>query len=181
MVFWTNDASTESLIELLRVAHKFNWQAIDFFFPARGAIVFGDIIHADFRQKNEAGGMYNLNSIYGKGLVNAHLKTENQDWAGSVIDQSVINVLLARDINPDEFLKEYAKKYKIPYKLGFELDEDEFALNIITGDLNDEAFKNYSADIEENFAKHNKSIENPGVKRKMKNTIKFLESFKVDG
>lgn len=180
VVFWTNDASTESLIELLRVAHKFNWQAIDYFFPARGAIVFGDIIHADFRQKNEAGGMYNLNSIYGKGLVNSHLKTENQDWAGSVIDQSVINVLLARDINPDDFLKEYAKKYKIPYKPGFELDEDEFALNIITGDLNDEAFKNYSANIEENFAKHNKSIENPGVKRKIENTIKFLESYKVD-
>ena len=34
VVFWTNDDSNESLKELLDVSYKFNWQAVDFFFPS---------------------------------------------------------------------------------------------------------------------------------------------------
>ena len=177
VVFWTNDDSLDSLRELLEVTFQFNYQAIKYFFPVRGSIVFGDIVHADFRQKNEVGGFYNLNSIYGNGLVNAHIKTEYQDWAGSVIDQTVINVLLAREINPEEFLNQYAKKYNIPYKPGYEVDFEEFALCLGKGYLNDEAFKNISTDIERNFADHKKSIDNPGVRIKLDNTIKFLKSF----
>jgi hypothetical protein len=180
VVFWTKDASIDSLKELLDVTYQFNYQAIEYFFPARGAIFFGDIVHVDFRQQNEGGGLYNLNSIFGQGLVEAHLKTEQQAWAGSVIDQSVINVLLEREINPDEFLKEYAKKYKIPYKPEFEVDFEEFALCLCKGNLNDEAFKNVSNSIARNFTDHKKSIDHPDVKLKLENTIKFLESFKVN-
>lgn len=181
VVFWTNDDSLDSLKELLDVTFQFNYQAIEYFFPARGAIVFGEIEHADFRQKNKSGSKYNLNSVYGKGLVKAYLKAEKQNWAGSVIDQSVINILLDSGINPDEFLKEYAKKYIIPYKPEFEVDFEEYALCLGKGILNDASFINVSASIESNFSDHNKSIDNPGVKLKLENTIKFLESFKVNG
>jgi hypothetical protein len=176
VVFWTNDDSEASLMEILEVAHKFNWQAIDFFFPARGAVVYGEIVYVDFKQKNEAGGLYNINSVFGKGLVRAHEKAEKQHWAGTVLDDSFIDELVNRGYDIDSFLKPYAKKFKVPYKNGLEIP-DEFVMRIIKGQLNDEAFKNYGNGIRENFASHNKSTDNQDVKEKIENTINFLASF----
>lgn len=176
IVFWTNDDTESSLREILEVSYKFNWQAIDFFFPARGSIVYGEIEYVDFKQKNEAGGLYNINSVFGKGLVKAHEKAEKQHWAGTVFDESFIDELILRGIDPETLLKPYAKKYKVPYKNGFELP-DEFVMNIIKGKLNDEAFKNYGNGIRENFSRHKKSIDSQDVKEKIENTIAFLASF----
>jgi hypothetical protein len=176
VVFWTNDDSENSLLEILEVAHKFNWQAIDFFFPARGSVVYGEIEYVDFKQKNEAGGLYNINSVFGKGLVKAHEKAEKQHWAGTVIDDSFIKELISRGYDIETFLKPYAKKFKVPYKNGFELP-DEFVMRIIKGQLNDEAFKNYGNGIRENFARHNKLVDKQDVRDKIENTIKFLASF----
>jgi hypothetical protein len=176
VVFWTNDDTEASLMEILEVAHKFNWQAIDFFFPARGSVVYGEIVYVDFKQKNEAGGLYNINSVFGKGLVRAHEKAEKQHWAGTVLDDSFIDELVNRGYDIDTFLKPYAKKFKVPYKNGLEIP-DEFVMRIIKGQLNDEAFKNYGNGIRENFARHNKSTDNQDVKEKIENTIKFLASF----
>jgi len=176
VVFWTNDDSEASLIEILQVAYKFNWQAIDFFFPARGSIVYGEIEYVNFEQKNEAGGLYNVNSVFGKGLVRAHEKAEKQHWAGTVLDDSLIEELVSRDYNIDILLKPYSKKFKVPYKNGFGLTE-EFVMCIIKGQLNDETFKNYENGILENFARHKKSVDNQDVKEKIENTINFLRSF----
>lgn len=176
VVFWTNDDSEASLMEILEVAHKFNWQAVDFFFPARGAVVYGEIVYVDFKQKNQSGGLYNINSVFGKGLVRAHEKAEKQHWAGTVLDGSFIDELVNRGYDIDTFLKPYAKKFKVPYKNGLEIP-DEFVMRIIKGQLNDEAFKNYGNGIRENFARHNKSTDNQDVKEKIENTIKFLASF----
>lgn len=176
IVFWTNDDSEESLQELLQVSHKFNWQAIDFFFPARGSVVYGELEYIDYKQHNDGGGIYNINSVYGKGLVKAHLKAEGQNWAGTVLDESLIDELTNRGLEPEKYLEKYAKKYKVPYKNGVDLPE-EFVYRIITGSLNDEALKNYKRGIEENFGNHKKSLDNPGVQEKLANTIKFLESF----
>lgn len=43
VVFFTNDTTEQSLVEILEVAYKFNKQAISMFFPARGALVFGEM------------------------------------------------------------------------------------------------------------------------------------------
>jgi len=176
VVFWSNDDTEASLLEILEVAHKFNWQAIDFFFPSRGAVVYGEIEYVDFKQKNQAGGLYNINSVFGKGLVNAHQKADKQHWAGTVIDETLIEELHDRGKEIDNFLELYAKLYKVPYKDGIDLPE-EYVMRIIKGKLNDEAFKNYSAGIKENFARHNKSVDDQDVQEKIENTIKFLESF----
>ena len=176
VVFWTNDESEESLRELLSVTHTFNWMAIDFSFPVRGALVYDELYYVLFSQSNNGGGHYNINSVFGKGLVHAHLKAESQNWAGTVIDQSLIQELQRRDINPVDYLKPFAKKYKVPYKSKIELPE-EFVYCIITGVLNDDALKNYGNGIRKNFTDHRKSIENPGAKEKLDNTLNFLESF----
>lgn len=81
-----------------------------------------------------------------------------------------------RGYDVDSFLKPYAKKFKVPYKNGFEMPE-EFVLRIIEGQLNDDAFINYGKRIRENFANHNKSADNQDVIEKIENTIDFLASF----
>jgi hypothetical protein len=176
IVFWTNDDSEASLQELLQVAHKFNWQAIDFFFPVRGAVVYGELEYVGYKQHNDGGGLYNINSVYGKGLVKAHLKAEIQNWAGTVLDESLVDELSKRDLDVDVYLEGFAKKYKVPYKNGIDLPE-EYVFRIISGSLNDEALKNYRNGIVENFGRHKKSLDHPGAKEKLANTINFLESF----
>ena len=98
VIFWTIDDSIDSLYELIEVTHKFNWQTNIYFFPARGAIHYGEIEHVDYRQLNQGGGVYNINSIFGKGMVEAYQKAEQQDWAGTVIDQSIIEFLKKKKI-----------------------------------------------------------------------------------
>ncbi len=178
VVFFTRDTSEESLIEILDVALKFNWESIDFCFPVRGALVFGELVYVDYKQKNSSGGVYNINSVFGKGLVKAHLKAENQHWAGTVLDESFVSEIRRRGHNLEEFLLPYAKKYKVPYKDSSE-KIDEFVLNIINGTLNEVALKNYSESIRDNFAKHNKSVNDKRVQQKISNTIQFLESYYV--
>lgn len=75
IVFWTNDDSDESLNEIIQVAYRFNWRATTFTFPARGSLLYGEIEYVDFKNKNNLGGVYNINSVFGKGLVEAHQKS----------------------------------------------------------------------------------------------------------
>jgi len=76
----------------------------------------------------------------------------------------------------DEFLKPYAKKYKVPYKNGEDLPE-EYVLRLSKSSLNDLAFENVSNMIKNNFADHKKSVGDSDVEQKIENTIKFLASF----
>ena len=178
IVFWTNDDSEESLIEILQVAYRFNWQTVLYFFPTRGALIYGEIVYVDFKQLNEAGGLYNINSVFGKGLVEAHEKAEKQHWAGTVIDRTFINELLKRGIEIDNYLSPYAKKFKVPYKNGHELPE-EYVLNLVKGGLDDQSLKNGKEMIINNFSNHNKSIDSQDVKEKINNTLRFLESYYI--
>ncbi len=176
VVFFTNDDTKESLHELLEVAYKFNWQAIDFFFPVRGALVYGELVYVDYKEQNSHGGVYNINSVFGKGLVSAHIKAESQNWAGTVIDQSFVNQMNNMGLDSEVLLINYAKKYKVPYKDGIE-EPDEYVLNIIKGTLNEEAFKNFGKGVTDNFENLNKSTDHPSVQIKLNNTLHFLKSY----
>ena len=176
VVFWTNDDSNSSLKEILEVSHAFNLRAINFCFPVRGSLVYGEIVNVDFKEHNSVGGLYNINSVFGKGLVKAYEKSEMQNWAGTVFDESLIKEMHKRNIEIDIFLKSFAKKYKVPYKNGIELSE-EFVLSIVKGNLNNESLKILKNRIINNFRQFNKSVDNQNVQEKIKNTISFLESF----
>lgn len=181
VVFWTNDDSENSLKELIEVTYRFNWQAVLYCFPLRGSILYGDIVHVDYRKPNEGGGLYNINSIFGEGIVQAYLKAEEQNWAGTVIDQSVIDFLINHKIDPESYLTEFAKKYRIPYKNKIENSEEQFALRLVVGQINEEAFQNLSRTIKTNFSDHNKNTSNQRVREIVENTLKYLESFKQNG
>lgn len=177
VVFWTNDTSMKSLEELLKVAYDFNWRENLYNFPLRGSITKGKISIVDGRNKNEKGGSYGVSCLYGKGIVNAHIKAESQVWAGTVIDNSIISEFNS-EVEATGFLESYAVKYKVPYKSEVIQDDEEFVLRLTKGTLNPESFKNLSADLERVFSQDNKSTSHPSVQLKIKNTIDFLSTFK---
>jgi hypothetical protein len=177
VVFWTNDTSRESLEELIKVAYEFNWKENLYNFPVRGSITKGKIRIINGNNKNDKGGSYGVSCLYGKGIVNAHLKAEGQEWAGTVIDNSILNEF-SNEEEATTFLEPYAVKYKVPYKPDVNQVEEEFALRLTKGKLNPESFKNLSADIDRVFSQDNKSISHPSVQKKIKNTIDFLSTFK---
>jgi hypothetical protein len=175
VVFCTQDDSEQALIELLEVAYDFNYKTNEHFFPARGEIVYGEFEYVGFNQKHEAGGNYNISSVFGRAVVTAHEKSNNQDWAGCVIDESVIDKIKKQwHGDPAEYLKKYSVVYKVPYKTG---ESEEFVLRFTSRNINEETFKNLSHSINENFNNHNKSTDDPGIQRKIENTLQYLKSF----
>src|SRR5690606_13471758 len=90
VLFWTNQCDYESLKELILVSYNFNWMQIGFNFPIRGALVKGKIQLVSGQIANQNNGYYSVQCLYGKGLIKAHEKAESQNWAGTVIDESII-------------------------------------------------------------------------------------------
>jgi len=169
VIVWTNDCELSSLKELINVAYEFNWREIGYNFPLRGAILKGKLREINGRQANSEGGSYAVQCVYGKGIVDAHLKTESQNWAGTVIDQSIIDDLTKFD--HIDFISEMAIKYLVPYKKG---SSEEYVFKIKKTPLNDTALTNILKDIDRVFAMDNKSIEEDSVKLKIENTKKFI-------
>jgi len=175
VVFFSSDNSDESLKEILEVSYAFNMREIRHFFPVRGALVYGEMFYVPWCEKNVFGSVYNINSIFGKGLVKAHERANEQNWAGTVLDESFTLEIFRKGYILDIFLDSYAKKYKVPYKNNCERP-NEYVLNIIDGTMNEVRLKNIIKDIEGNFAQHNKTMDER-AKEKLSNTILFVESY----
>lgn len=180
VIFWTIDNAIESLNELLLVSHIFNYRLNDSLFPVRGSIIYGDIEYVERSINNSVGGKFNINSAYGLGIIKAYEKAESQNWAGTVVDSTVIDELENRKLDYNEILTQYAKLYKVPYKKKINNVEcEEYVYKWLVNDkINNVAFKNIKAGIESNFSSYNKSINASKVEKKLKNTIKFIKSFK---
>jgi hypothetical protein len=176
VVFWTRDNSLASLVDLIETSYIFNWQQNLFTFPVRGALCYGEIHHSDFRELSAFEGLYNVNSVFGKGIIDAYLKAESLDWAGAVIDKTVVDFLNDEGADFKSVIEPFAVEYQVPYKDGKNLQE--LALRIIEGNLNDSAFGNLKDNIAKNFQEHNKDINHPSAQRKLSNTIAYLSSFK---
>jgi rRNA processing protein Gar1 len=185
VIFWTNDDSLASFKELLKISFDFNWRETCYSFPVRGAIVYDeiDIIHG--YQKSKKGGTYNVNSIYGKGIVNAHLKAEDLNIASCVIDNSIVEKIKEFG-EVEDILGDYAMKYAVPYKK-CESKESEYLLTFyINTKINEEDRKEYDEAIESRkngiidaFKSDNKGMnERAGIL--LKNTIDFLEIMKEE-
>ena len=178
VIYWTDDTSVESLLEIMEVTHRFTWQTNLYFFPARGSIVIGEMERIDLPTSiSEVGGTYNVNSVFGKGLVHAHEIAEKQYWAGTILDNTVLNFINENIEKPNQYLAKYTKTYNVPLKNDQFIEMKAFHLTNGAG-LNDEAFKNLSNGIKENWANHNKGTEHITVKAKLDNTLTFLESYR---
>ena len=178
IIFWTNDDSLESFREILEVSFRFNWSFTCYHFPVRGAIVHGEMGVVGYYRDLEEGGTYNLNTIYGKGLVYAHEKGECLNLASCVIDNSVI-VKIREYGNPEEFIGDNAMLYKVPYKKDFEFDAEYLLKFYSNNSINREAFKNRSNGIKRAFEGDNKEMT-PRAIEMSDNTIKYLEALVED-
>lgn len=175
IVFWTNDDSESSFDEILEIAYLFNSRTNTFFFPARGCICHGELEYIDYKNTNQFGSIYNINSVFGKGLVKAHEKAESQNWAGTVIDKSVIQFLELNGNNVDLKLQDYAKKYKVPYKKSGS-DDEEYVLKLTSQFVNPIRIESMTDSIKTNFSRHNKKVTSERVQEILSNTLKYVES-----
>lgn len=177
-VFWTKDNSGTSLLDMMNVVSHFNTSMIMNVFPIRGTITYGDIFTARHYEKSETQTSYNVNSVYGKGIIQAYKKSNMQNWAGTVIDNKLIRELGILGLNIDEYVTPFAKIYNVPYKDPIKQLETEYALNIVKDCLDEITFINYKKSIEQNFAEYKKDVSCSAVQQKLIHTVKFLESFK---
>lgn len=175
VIFWSKDNSLESLEDLLRISFDFNSKTNRLFFPARGAIVYDYIEQLQFKKVSQNSATYNINSVYGVGIVNAHQKAESQNWAGTVIDNSIIDHLEENSVNLEDYLLNFTKLYAVPYKSDTKNTDEEYVLKLFFNDINQSHFKNTCKDIRSNFSRHNKTV-NDSVEEKINNTIDFLKS-----
>lgn len=177
IIFWSADDSAKSLKEFLEVCFTMNWRLNTFNFPVRGALIYDELEMIIGNQVSEGGGMYNVNTIYGKGLIHAHLKCENQSWAGCTIDNSLSDYIaghgdIAASLDP------IAIKYMVPYTKAVADQKEEYALKLVTGQLNDVAYNNVKNDIIDIFQRDNKGLSER-AEIMMNNTIQFLEQFRA--
>ncbi|MCX2492974.1 hypothetical protein OQX63_05790 [Pedobacter sp. PF22-3] len=177
IIFWTKDNSETSLAEFLEVCYTFNWKMNTFEYPMRGAMVYQEIEIINGANNTDAGGMYNVNTIYGKGLINAHLKCEGQMWAGTVIDKSLEDFIL-KSPSGSAILEPIAIRYIVPYKTVPVGQTEEYALRLVSSSMEDTAFKNLQADLIDIFNRDNKSMGGTAP-LKLDNTLLFAELFKA--
>lgn len=177
IMFWTKDDSKESLEEFLDVCYKFNLGMNTYQFPVRGTMVYEEIEMIRGAHNSKAGGMYNINTMYGKGLINAHLKCEGQMWAGTVVDKSLEDFIV-NTTGGTSVLEPIAIKYMVPYKKAPENQIEEYALRLVSKPLNEIAFKNLCRDLDDIFKRDNKGMGGTAP-QKLENTLIFAEQFKA--
>lgn len=178
VIFWTKDSTIQSLLEILEVTYSFNLHGVLDFFPLRGTLIYGEFETLPFDYNNTLNATYRINPIFGKGLIHAHIKAENLNWAGSVIDETVVNILIDQGYDPDKFLEKYAVKYPVPYKKAPCKNKPEYAFKLSDRPLDKEALSNWKLSITRNFASDNKDASSRRAKTILKNTISFLSSVK---
>lgn len=175
VLFWTNDCELKSLKELLSVSYNFNWREIGYNFPLRGAVIRGFIKEVSDKNTNEKGGSYSIQCLYGSGLVRAHNLAESQEWAGTLIDDSIIEDL-SKFENGIEYLENLALQYDIPFKNN--VSKKYYAFKLKQGKISDEGLENLLDGVDDIFALDNKSVSDERVQLKIENTKEFLRFLK---
>jgi len=171
VLFWTNDLSEESLIELIQVANEFNTKEISHNFPLRGSVVKGKVKIVSGKDQTEQGGSYSVQCLYGKGLVEAHDLAENQEWAGTIIHDAVYSDLSYNDMGK-KLIEKFIVDYDVPMKENLTRKSKVFKLREEIS--NAEHLKNVVESIEKVFALDKKGTDNKSVQNKINNTKDFV-------
>ena len=171
VLFWTNQCDSDELLELMEVAYTFNWREIGYNFPLRGSIVRGFIREVSHKNENSNSTSYSIQCLYGKGLVYAYEIAESQEWAGSILDERVVDDLNLFD-DGKKFLKTNTLMYNVPFKNNF--FKQFHALKLKQGKLNEIALENSLKAVDDVFLLDNKKIDHKSVQLKIKNTKDFL-------
>jgi hypothetical protein len=152
-----------------------NWSLNTYNFPVRGLLTYDEMEMIQGSDSNDNGGTYSVNTMYGKGLVNAHLKCDDQNWAGTTVDISVSEWIKAHGLIHQ--LERVAIKTMVPYKKKIEHQQEEYALRLVSAPLNEIAFANLQRDIHQVFEADNKGLNDRAIEM-LNNTLLFAEKFK---
>lgn len=171
IIYWTEDSNIDSLYNLFLVSFLYNQSCNLYNFPVRGCLTKGSLAHIMGNFKSYNGSLYAVQCPYGKGLVKAHEKAESQEWAGTVIDQEVINDL--KNSQYSKSFETYCLQYNIPCKNTNNISQ--YAFKLIKEINNNEHLSNLKHSVKSIFSADKKSIDEISVKKKIDNTCDFLD------
>ena len=172
IIYWTIDSSIDSLYNLFLISFLYNQSCNLHNFPVRGCLTKGILAHVMGNFKSSNNSLYAVLCPYGKGLVKAHEKAESQEWAGTVIDQEVVNDL--KNSQYSKSFETYCLQYNIPYKNKNTISQ-EYAFKLIKEINNNEHLSNLKHSVKSIFSADKKSIDEISVKKKIDNTCDFLD------
>ena len=163
VVLWTEGDSDEEFEAIFNATFECNWRMNKLHFPVRGVLIYDELFPINYTLPE---GGYNIATFFGKGLIHAHDKAENQNWAGMFLDQSIFEKI---EINDN--IRNKCVEYEIPFKDG---RKNQLAFRLGTN-ISEESFKNGSVNIDNNFKRHDKWDDISSLKQKLYNTIEFLK------
>ncbi|MEO6150432.1 MAG: hypothetical protein ABIN95_04020 [Mucilaginibacter sp.] len=173
IIFWTNGSETEDFIALVDICNNFFQSCcVNLTFPLRGCIVKGQIEFLPFTVQNKNRNTFINSSLYGKALIDAYLKAENQDWAGCYVDrsayQNIDDEIINKLITNGSILR-----YNVPIKNGE--SSMEYTIKLIG--------KNYNNINEDDLitlftTQLNCQFITEKIQQKIDNTLKYLRHIK---
>lgn len=172
IILWTNNYSDDSTENFLDVCFNLNFMLNKYTFPCRGVLISDKFQMISGKEHNSSGFSYSPNIMYGRGLLNAHVKSESFNLASTVIDKSFVEKFVG-NFKIIEKIESLALKYFVPYKETNDDQELEYVLKFSTGNINQTYFDNVKKEIVHNFHKDNKGVS-ASVQEKIDNTIDFL-------
>lgn len=180
ILFFIDEKQHEHLGSFMTVCYKYNMLSILQGLPMRGAVVYGEYSFTPIMTKSESNTTWVNGSLFGKALVDAHTLAESQEWAGCIIDNSV----LVKINGQNEIIKELEKttqQYPVPIKAkdtGNVIQVNHTVFNIIEGgNIKTEMINGYKENINKNFTSFGKKIDTESAARKLENTLEFFKSF----
>jgi hypothetical protein len=175
IVFWPTTPAPEHIENWLLVSSLFNNKMNQTNMPVRGSLVYNEFQTKSWSSTSSAGGIYTAACIFGKALVLAHLKAENQSWAGTTVDQSVIDAIQSDYSLLMPSLEKLCSKEMVPYKKSPTDQTEEFVLRIfpnVTGPVPN--FEWYEQWIKMSFTMDGRNFDSPRVQEIYRNTIALL-------
>ncbi|MDD2345249.1 MAG: hypothetical protein PHY85_03795 [Bacteroidales bacterium] len=161
-IFWTNTDTKEEFDAIFNATIEINHRLNMNFFPVRGVLLYDELIPLNFSSKKTE---YHINTYFGKGLIIAHDKAENQEWAGTYIDKSVFEII---ELDVDQ--KNKCVEYDIPLKGGRFSKELAFKICL---DNSEDYIRNLKQSVELTFVRNNKW--DVKAQTKLNNTLAFLD------
>lgn len=171
ILFWPKTNSIEDIENWFLVSYKFNQKMTLYNMPMRGCLYFGTFQTLNWHEKTDNESIYSVATIFGAALVNAHSKAENQSWASTVIDDSVVKQL------PSElssFLVEYCTEERVPYKIITEDQQLEYVFRLRPKEEKADSFEFYKEWIYQTFQHDKRDFSSQRVQSIYNNTISLL-------
>jgi len=155
---WSNDKSNTSYLHLAVLVKRIMVGGFMADLPLRGGIASGALTI----KKTALG-----NTLFGKGLTNAYLLENKQEWSGCIIEQGIIDAVIHKNDECAQYIQNTPifVKYNVPLKKG--LNENYWTLNwplILVRD---------NEELRKMFEEKGKKTNNETVLIKIKNTIDF--------